>query len=324
MVSSPKLRAAVVHSIVLSGTALCLLVAAAQWHWSGELAASFRWQLAGVGLCGLLLLLVLRARRAAAVVAAFTGWLAWPAASLWLPRTGTAPPGISLRVATVNAFMDNRNGPALTTWLREADPDVAAIQEVDLFWLQQLRGLEDRWPHRVTFPAREEDFHKLTFGMVLLAKGPVRLVETFDHLGRSGGIVAEVVHMDRIVHFIAAHPERPGRSQRVVRRNQVLRQIAERARVPRPMIVLGDLNTSSGSPAFRQRLRDSDLLDSRRGFGRQPTWRTWSPIRGLEVDIDHVLHSPDLWVLDRRVGGSTGSDHSPVLVDFILARPDTN
>lgn len=322
----PNFRSFLVFVVVTGGLVAGALVGAARWHWAGELAASFRWQLAGVGLAAAALLALLRSRRGAAVVLALALWLGWPGASLWLPRSGQPEAGAPLRVVTVNAYMGNRDAAKLLSFLRESDADVVAVQEVDLFWLEQLRSLADVWPHRMTSPAAEAEFHDKTFGMALLSKRPLSEVDRFWHLGRSGGLVAELDVDGQPLRVIAAHPERPGRSERVPRRNAVLAMIAERARgAARPpsgpagwCVVLGDLNTSSGSPAFARLLADGHLHDSRRGFGRQPTWRMFRPIPGLWVDIDHVLVSDGIGVVRREVGGDTGSDHRPVVADLIL------
>ncbi len=116
-----NLRSFVVFLVVGGGLAASGLVLGARWHWAGELAASFRWQLAGCGLLSAVLLALLRARRAALAVLALALWLGWPGASLWLPRSGPLSAGTPLRVATVNAFMGNRDAAKLLSFVREAD-----------------------------------------------------------------------------------------------------------------------------------------------------------------------------------------------------------
>ena len=313
-----NLRSFVVFLVVAGGLTAVGFVLAARWHWAGELAASFRWQLGWLGVVGALALALLRARAAASVVALLALWMLAPGLWLHLPRWGAELQGTPVRVATVNVFMANRDGAGVRAWIRAEDPELVAVQEVDGFWLAELQQLEDLWPHRVTSPATDAEFHAQTFGMALLSKRPLRAVERFSHLGRSGGIVAEMELAGETIRVIAAHPERPGRSERVPRRNVVLDMVAARASVADVCIVLGDLNTSSGSPAFGRLLRDGRVQDSRRGFGRQPTWRTYRPIPGLWVDIDHILASARFSTADRRVGRANGSDHRPVVADLIL------
>jgi endonuclease/exonuclease/phosphatase (EEP) superfamily protein YafD len=86
------------------------------------------------------------------------------------------------------------------------------------------------------------------------------------------------------------------------------------------VIVIGDLNATPWSYAFSRLLRDADLIDSTRGFGVQPTWRTrYGPVGGmpawpLQIPIDHCLHSAGLATIAREIGPACGSNHFPLLV----------
>jgi endonuclease/exonuclease/phosphatase (EEP) superfamily protein YafD len=82
------------------------------------------------------------------------------------------------------------------------------------------------------------------------------------------------------------------------------------------VIVLGDLNTTSWSPYFRDLLADSGLADTRRGFGVLGSWPDLpSPLR---IPIDHCLVSDKVAVHDRRIGPPVGSDHRGVIVDLTV------
>ncbi len=78
-------------------------------------------------------------------------------------------------------------------------------------------------------------------------------------------------------------------------------------------IVVGDMNSTEGSPHFADFLRRAGLRDSRLGFGRQPSWPTGWPYR---IALDHAFVSDDLAVLERRLGPSIGSDHFPLILDL--------
>lgn len=75
---------------------------------------------------------------------------------------------------------------------------------------------------------------------------------------------------------------------------------------------LAALGTVAGF--FRRLLARSGLIDTLRGRGYQPTWP--GHFVPLWIPLDHCLVSPDLTVLDRRVGPHVGSDHRPVIVDL--------
>jgi endonuclease/exonuclease/phosphatase (EEP) superfamily protein YafD len=80
-------------------------------------------------------------------------------------------------------------------------------------------------------------------------------------------------------------------------------------------MVVGDLNASPWSSPFRGLVSDGGLRNSQLGFGLQPSFSA-KTIFPLRVPIDHLLHSQDLRVTDRRLGPPMGSDHFPLVVDL--------
>ena len=84
-----------------------------------------------------------------------------------------------------------------------------------------------------------------------------------------------------------------------------------------PVLLLGDLNASPWSYPFRHLLRDSGLRDGSLGKGFQPTWPAWMFL--LWIPIDHCLYSTGIQVIDKRIGGHVGSDHYPVVVEFVFS-----
>jgi endonuclease/exonuclease/phosphatase (EEP) superfamily protein YafD len=82
------------------------------------------------------------------------------------------------------------------------------------------------------------------------------------------------------------------------------------------VIFCGDLNMTSCSIAFKRLLERGDLYDTRQGFGVQPTWSTWMPL--LLVSLDHIWVSGNIRVHSYRVGPRVGSDHRPVVLEFLI------
>jgi len=102
-------------------------------------------------------------------------------------------------------------------------------------------------------------------------------------------------------------------------RDRQLREVGRiAAELPRPLILLGDLNITSWSPHFQDLLESSGLRDSRLGWGIQPTWpaNPWL----LRIPIDHALVSRDVRVIARRTGPAIYSDHRPIVLDFQRAK----
>ena len=87
-------------------------------------------------------------------------------------------------------------------------------------------------------------------------------------------------------------------------------------RATSPVVLLGDLNSTPWGAHFRKLVHDSALRDSAQGRGVHPTWPAIDPL--LRIPIDHCLLSPAIGLVDRQVGPDIGSDHYPLIVDFVL------
>lgn len=83
----------------------------------------------------------------------------------------------------------------------------------------------------------------------------------------------------------------------------------------REVVVIGDFNTTPWSGRFRKFLQDSNLRNSLRGFGLQPTWHAALPSPFM-IAIDHCLHSKLITTINRATGSNIGSDHLPLSVEL--------
>jgi endonuclease/exonuclease/phosphatase family metal-dependent hydrolase len=72
------------------------------------------------------------------------------------------------------------------------------------------------------------------------------------------------------------------------------------------------------SPYYSQLMRDSGLMNARKGFGVLPTWPSHVPF--LKIPLDHCLVSADISAAHIRTAEAIGSDHLPLIVDLAVAR----
>ena len=93
-------------------------------------------------------------------------------------------------------------------------------------------------------------------------------------------------------------------------------------------ILLGDFNCVPWSPHLADVIRNAELKPAGYGTGLRPTWyrraRAYGPLRQtwiFALKLDHVLLSHDLAVINHRIGPCLGSDHRPVMVDFVVGSP---
>lgn len=310
--------------------AATLLAATARATWLGDLLVNFRVQYAAVTLL-LAVALAWRRRPAWTVLALFAcgvnGSAAWPWVMAELPPPSVpsavaAAPGssvagsrVSIRLAAVNLFFLNRDAASVHAMLRAERPDVAVFVEVTPRWRDALEPLRAEYPYRWLAPAGG-------YGTLLVSKLPLLDAQVRD--GASGGtpgkapIVVATVHAGaQSLDLVAVHATWPMTPRLAARRNAQFRTIAEIARSSaNPVVVLGDFNVSPFSPHFAELLRDGRLHSAAEGRGWLPTWPTFAPFFGLQ--LDHALVSAGVHVDAVHCGARTGSDHRPLVVDLAL------
>jgi endonuclease/exonuclease/phosphatase (EEP) superfamily protein YafD len=293
-----------------------LLAGTARWWWIGDLCCHYRLQYT-VLLCVLTTALAMRRQRPwAAILAIVLAVHLWMLLPLFWPGPSAPAPGARLKVLTVNVFVGNPDAGRLIDLVRQEQPDVLVLHEIDPAWMQRIESLRRDYPHSVS-GMRDHGYAGFgPFGMAILSRIPLTSSEL-----RPVGAKSLPVAMVRLTHagqgwtIIAAHPYPPVTPSCFAIRNAYLQEVAElSASADGRRVVAGDLNTTRWSPIFAELLRTGGLRDSADGRGWQPTWPDWLPIRLLA--IDHVLVSPDVAVLERRVGRAIGSDHRPVIVEL--------
>lgn len=285
---------------------------AARWNWALELCCHFRvqyfWLLGG-----------------AAVALAWGRWRVWSLAAFMLAAFnllvivplyfGPAPVGSgpTARAMSANVYWLNHEYERVIELVKREQPDFVLFLEVTPEWREALEALSAEYPY-----ATKAD-RMGTSGMELISRRPLANVEV-KNIGGAPAIVAEVEIDGQTLTLIGAHPASPGTAMHFDVRNQ---QYASLARIARrqqgPVMLLGDLNSTSWSPFFQQLLSDAGLRDSRRGFGVEGSW-PGLPLP-LRIPIDHCLTSPEISIWNRQVGPKIGSDHRPIVIDFSLQSP---
>ena len=280
-----------------------------RWSWWLDVLANFRPQyVAALAFAAFFLFLGHWRKTALVAVAAMAANLA-VIVPLYLDggRVGSAPP--TLRVMSFNLYDSNLQFGEVVALIEEVGADVVFLHEVSRPWELALdaAGLS----YQITRSRSEE----LIFGTLVLSRPGDRVTSYGFTIG--GPRAVEVIWEG--VAILGIHPLSPTTAQRAALRNAQLGFAAEWARrQDGPHIVTGDFNATPWSYPFRRLLADTDLRNSQLGFGIQATF----PADGFfawRVPIDHLLHSPDLVVVARRLGRPAGSDHFPLIVDLAPA-----
>ena len=173
-----------------------------------------------------------------------------------------------------------------------------------------LRLDDERW--KVPAGSRDRDAEHGSWGVAVLARVACRDPRVLD-LGKlrrdparrmvvrcttdlgAGELIVHGTHMSHITHLS------PAQYRRLARLLPPL---------DRPALLAGDMNMW-GPPA-------SSFFP---GWRRAVVGRTW-PSHRPHSQLDHVLVTPAVTVVDARVAAASGSDHRPVVVTVAVAGPD--
>lgn len=261
--------------------------------------------LVGLSLLPLLVLaLGLRAWRLVAATAALGLVHLTLAAPWWTDRS--VPPGDGdLVVASVNLQYGLADVADLVELVQRQEVDVLVLVEATPAALAAVDGspLAEDLPHR-SGEARED-----AGGTVVLSR------EEQAELTVPQGFLFDqgVVSLASGPTVVAAHPFPPVGVHASAWRSELSGLGEVVAQAPDgPLVLLGDLNASTGHPALRQLLARHDLADAHReaGQGWVRTWPRGSVLPAF-VQIDHVLVR-GMKVVDAGTWEVSGSDHAAV------------
>jgi endonuclease/exonuclease/phosphatase (EEP) superfamily protein YafD len=221
-----------------------------------------------------------------------------------------------LRLVSANVSANNTQREHIVDFVRKADPDFVILIEADKDWGDTVDALAADYPFEV------REMNSGNFSKVLLSRYPLGPTRR-KRFGRVS-IYALLTECDvdgRRFQLIASHLLPPYRKSYFRQRNEHLSNLIDEVIAHQgTTIMAGDLNLTPWSPHFQSALERGGLVDSRLGFGIQPTWPSFLP--GMRIPIDHVLVTPDVTIHGWQRGPFTGSDHLPLLVEFSLEETD--
>lgn len=312
---TPYLRRRLLGLLTASGFVVCLstvLGFLGQFSWALDLLSHFRVQYAlGLSLLAILLFLM-RCPRTAIVFIAF----ACVNFSIIIPMyfNGMPPatnPDHTLRAMLLNVNTSSGDAKRVEQIVREINPDILVLEEISPQWIRDLHQLKESYPYSRIL-ARNDNF-----GIGLFSKYPL-IEDEIRYIGDANvpTVLATVDTEQGNLHVIATHPLPPISAAYSQQRNDQLEQLPSHIPSSGSVILLGDLNTTPWNYYFKRLLKRTGLIDGSKGFGVQPTWPIQAPF--LLIPIDHCLHSSDISVINKTVGSSTGSDHYPIIIDFMI------
>lgn len=312
---NPTVKAFVFGTIVFACLA-SVAGSAGRFWWVLDLASHFRVQYVVVLLVLCLVLVAIRLRRLAVVPGTFALLnLALVLPLYWGSWRSHGPPAGTARAMMMNVHTGNTDYSAVLDAIKHYDPDVLFLEEVDQRWMDALHPLDGEYPYVISRPRNDN------FGVAFYSRHPFITSEILE-IGRAGApsVLVKLELQGRDVYILGTHPLPPVNAAYANFRDTQLAEIPGVVKaLDAPVLLLGDLNATPWSYAFRRLLRDSALLDGSREVGYQATWPVG--LFPLLIPIDHCLHSPGIRIVRKEIGPAVGSDHYPVVVDFALPAP---
>ncbi len=291
----------------------------------------------------LVLALVLKRRRWATplVILLVIGGVKY--APRFIPRGGnvSAANTPTLTVMTMNMLKRNTHWDAVKAQIEAANPDIITIQEIpDTFLKDVWPMLTANYPYHVHALSPVEESN-----MGLLSRYPIveqsvfKLPDEYDltHIRA----VIDVNGQQMVVynlHLAAPSFEHTSGQSRFIGRvfpytySAFYRRWQMGALYPRlaqetlPVMVMGDFNTADSSGDYGRFQAATGLQDtySEVGFGLGFTFPSEVSMSGRPIPfvplmrLDYIWHNAQLQPLSAWVGGSTGSDHLPVIARLKL------
>lgn len=227
-------------------------------------------------------------------------------------KTPAALGRVPVRAMLINVNTKLGKSAVVADVICRFNPDILVLEEISAKWLSDLA------PVLVDYRYSEQESREDNFGIALFSRFPLtqsRIVCIGD--AEVPSIVAEIETTQGTCTVLATHPLPPvGGDYSELRNNQLAELPQWVKRATSPVLLLGDLNVTPWNHYFKRLIHESGLKDSSQGRGVHPTWPTFNSL--MLIPIDHCLFSPEIGIVKKVVGPQVGSDHFPVIVDFVI------
>lgn len=221
----------------------------------------------------------------------------------------------------------NRNFSSVNSLLRQTKPDLIDLVEYTSLWRRNLEaGYLKNYPYRSVIPGHVGFYSR--FPLQATRHYPKGMLQ----VPNQAYLLANVRLKSSMMTVIVAHPASPMLPQRWQWQQALFADwVHQRPHWGKHLLIAGDLNTAPWTPELQALLQKTNLRDSQLGFGVQPSWPAILPglkdgkllplwLLPLGLPIDHILISSHLDIVSRRTAAFVGSDHLPVILDFIVGK----
>ncbi|TQV88757.1 endonuclease/exonuclease/phosphatase family protein [Aliikangiella coralliicola] len=214
-----------------------------------------------------------------------------------------------IKLIHLNLLSSNQNYQGVIDFVEAEKPDIFMAQEVNTPWQEALAELTEAYPYNYVVPRPDN------FGIAILSKKPLdTIIEKDWGNTRVPSLWVTFKLAGKTVNLVSTHPLPPISARYYQLRNKQLNAMMEELKtVDTPVILGGDFNMTMWSSDYSM-FSNSQLKNTRQGFGILPTWP--AKFSSLGIPIDHFLISRHFVVESMLNGPDVGSDHLPIVVSL--------
>jgi len=234
-------------------------------------------------------------------------------APFYIPNSSTTDTSkAQIAFGSMNLNVKNKNYQGVLDYLEEKDFDFLFFQEFTTTWKEQLLQLDQKYPFNTS--------GKLDSNCIIGIKSklPIESFKLHDSGFEKVPFIEVVLNIEgKKATVIGIHARYPLSNRAFKIRNNQFKMINELIRNTEGEIILaGDMNCTTWSPSFSILIENTNLRDTRKGFGIQSSWGGRIPT--VFLPIDNIFVSQGIEVLHSQTGKEIGSDHLPKEMVFVL------
>jgi endonuclease/exonuclease/phosphatase (EEP) superfamily protein YafD len=232
----------------------------------------------------------------------------------YLKSEYTGGNGTTFRVSLINVLKKNDRYSDVIDFVGNITPDLLVFMEIDDKWFEKLKLLDSGYQSKIVSSSLGND------GIVVYSKFPILKSEEI-YLSPKGrpNLKITLNIAGKIVDFFIAHPVSPTRKPgKWEDRNTHIENLGKVANFAKnPVIVIADMNTSMWSPFYKKMISNTNLRNTRKGFGICGTYPAPTALIS-GIPIDHILIDNSFSCQEFSRGPYIGSDHLPIYANLTL------
>jgi len=221
----------------------------------------------------------------------------------------------TIDVLVANVFQDNTDYKKLLELVKNRNPDIVFLLEINNRWLEEVKKLRDDFPYYIEVPQEN------TYGLLFYSRLPIKNHQVNYLIDNEvPSVVADVKVGTQTVKIFGLHPTPPvpQENEHSTDRDAEILMVGKMAKKEKgPCLVMGDLNDVAWSYTTELFLRISGLLDPRHGRGLYSTFH--AKYKMLRWPLDHFFVSSHFGLVDIKVEKNIGSDHFPISISLCIS-----